>query len=131
MDNKQLQILKKQLEKLTDKKVKLVEADITRQHKKKFYGVTADFEREANRLVNFYEVNVAEHYDMKPLLRRLKRLLSNIEDVFSQTELYLDGETNKEVISAPIEIESVIPNLEENEIDELSEKTSVKNIKKQ
>lgn len=79
------------LENLTGKKVILKEEEVTRQIKKQFYGVTADFERESKRLINFFDKNVPLHPDLKSLSTRIKRSLQGIENTFEATEQYLDS----------------------------------------
>jgi hypothetical protein len=87
----------------------LKEGEVTRKHKKHFFGVTADFERESKRVLAFYERNLVEHPELKQSLKRLKRLLNNIEEVFTQTEVYLDDknfeEPKLEIGSTPDELE--------------------------
>lgn len=79
-----------QLEHLTHMKVSLTESEIPKQFKKKFYGVSADFDKDLGRLMNFYEVNVGHYPELKPLLRRAKKLKVAFEELFANTEALLD-----------------------------------------
>lgn len=86
------------LETITNKKVILKEEEITRQIKKQFYGVTADLEREAKRVINFYERSVPLHPDLKSVLIRVKRSLQGMENAFMLTEAYLNSDKGQELI---------------------------------
>lgn len=83
----------KLLESLTGKTVKLKEEnEITKALKKQFYGVSADFEREAKRVINFYERNIEQHPDLRLALKSIKRALNTVETAYTHTEVYLNSE---------------------------------------
>lgn len=88
----------RQLEKLTESKVELTEGEVDLQLKKRFYGVSADFEKDLNRLINFYEFNAAQHPELKPLLKRVKKLKSAFEAIFTYTEAFIDNGTGEEIV---------------------------------
>lgn len=81
----------RQLEKLTESKVRLAEGEIDLPMKKRFYGVSADFQKDLKRLVNFYELSAKTYPELKHLLKRVKRLESAFEGIFSTTEEFIDS----------------------------------------
>lgn len=88
----------KLLESLTGKTVKLKEEnEITKALKKQFYGVSADFEREAKRVINFYERNIEQHPDLRLALKSIKRALDTIENAYTNTEVYLNSERGEKL----------------------------------
>lgn len=107
MKDGKLHLMVEKLEKLTGKKVNLQEQpEITKQFKKRFYGVTADFDREAKRVLAFFEANAESHPDLKPLVTRFKRLMGRVDEVFTHTELYLDSpKANQPLSPEPFEQE--------------------------
>lgn len=81
----------RQLEKLTNSQVRLAEGEIDLPMKKRFYGVSADFQKDLKRLVNFYEINAKTYPELKHLLKRVKRLEAAFEGIFATTEEFIDS----------------------------------------
>lgn len=80
----------RQLEKLTNQKVQLNEGEVDLQLKKRFYGVSADFEKDLTRLLHFYASNVKEHPELKSLHRKVIKLQTVFKALFDETEKYID-----------------------------------------
>ena len=101
----ELKQLVERLEEMTGKKVELTEAEVSKQLKKRFYGVTADFERELKRLIKFYEDNTPLHPDLKVLRTRILRLENSFDNIFFQTEVYMDKDKQPMEIAAESELD--------------------------
>lgn len=106
MKEDQIQLFKEHLERLTKKTVIFEDKEISRQLKKQFFGVSADFERELKRVINFYQGTIATHPELKTEFNRIKRAWAAVEDTFHNTERFLNGEVAEpaaEMVAEPLE----------------------------
>jgi uncharacterized protein (UPF0335 family) len=93
--NKTNQLIEK-LEKLTGKKIVILERDIDKGTKKNFYLATSEFERALNRLKKFYVSQSSVHPELKSFSKRVEKLEELFNDVFKLTETYLNEPEKEE-----------------------------------
>jgi hypothetical protein len=90
------------LEKLSKKKVVLQETEITSKLKNEFYSPVAAFEREAQRVISFYEKNLPTHKELKGSYIKFKRAYNTAKAAFKLTEIYLSSpEVKQNIVKNP------------------------------
>jgi len=94
MDTKVKELVEK-LEKLTGAKVNLKER-VDRSTKKRFYAATSGTDAYTKRVQAFMKTLVAEHPEMIGEQREFENIVEQIEVVFMNIEMYLNGESDLE-----------------------------------
>lgn len=86
----------------------LLKETIEKPIKRRFYAVTDDFEKQAKRLITFYNDMLTLHPELKPEVNKIKRALGSIEQTFTNTEMFINENKKEEQLELDFEKEETL-----------------------
>jgi len=81
----------------------LLKETVEKPIKRRFYAVTDDFEKQAKRLIAFYNDMLTLHPELKSEASKIKRALGSIEQTFTNTEMFINENKQGEQLELDFE----------------------------
>lgn len=81
----------------------LLKETVEKPIKRRFYAITDDFEKQAKRLLAFYNDMLTLHPELKSEASKIKRALGSIEQTFTNTEMFINENKKEEQLELDFE----------------------------
>lgn len=96
----------------------LLKETVEKPIKRRFYAITDDFEKQAKRLLAFYNDMLVLHPELKSEASKIKRALGSIEQTFTNTEMFINENKQGEQLELDLK-EDIAPIKDERDFVQL------------